>query len=94
MVKVPDGVNGDFTSFRGVVGIAHKSSLDVKFLHDYSILLNIYRELKNAFSLKVFSCFDFLTKVKFEIKLAPATYWTLIGFIFSFFKSPYPAPLY
>ena len=48
VVKVSDGVYRDFGTFGWMVGIGHTCSLNVKFLHDYSRLLNIYRELKSA----------------------------------------------
>ena len=73
VVKVPDGFDCDFGTFGWMVGIGHvSSSLNVKFLHNYSILLNISRELKNADSFKLFLLFVFLLKVKFyKIDAAP-----------------------
>ena len=65
MVKVSDGVYSDFRPFGRVVRIFHFSSSKVKFLHDYSILLNIGRELKIAYIFNILFLFDFWVSVKF-----------------------------
>ena len=65
MVKVSDGVYGNFGPFGRVVWIFHFSSSKVKFLHDYSILLNIGRELKIAYIFNILFLFDFWVSVKF-----------------------------
>ena len=49
VVKVPDGFDCDFGPFGRMVRVHMASrSLKVKFVHKYSTLLNICRELKSA----------------------------------------------
>lgn len=49
VVGVSDGFNRNFAAFGRVVRVGHvEGSFKVKFLHDYSIILNICRELKVA----------------------------------------------